>query len=55
MSIKETWIEHIEQLQNSLCEALEVCDGKAKFIEDQWQRKGRRRWQDKSYQQWKCF
>lgn len=38
MSIKEDWIEYIEGLQNQICTALEVCDGKAKFIEDQWQR-----------------
>ncbi len=39
MSIRETWIEYIEKLQNSLCSALETSDGKAKFIEDEWQRK----------------
>ncbi|MDQ2720922.1 MAG: oxygen-dependent coproporphyrinogen oxidase [Bacteroidota bacterium] len=38
MNIKETWIEYIEKLQNSLCNALEEADGKAKFIEDAWQR-----------------
>jgi len=38
MSIKENWIEYIEGLQNRICIALEECDGKAKFIEDQWQR-----------------
>lgn len=38
MSIKETWIEFILQLQKDICHALEKCDGKAKFIEDAWER-----------------
>lgn len=38
MNIKENWIEYIEGLQNRICTALEECDGKAKFIDDQWQR-----------------
>lgn len=38
MTIKENWIEYIEGLQNRICTALEGCDGKAKFIDDQWQR-----------------
>jgi coproporphyrinogen III oxidase len=38
MNIKEDWIRYIEGLQNRICAALEACDGKAKFIEDQWQR-----------------
>jgi coproporphyrinogen III oxidase len=38
MNFKENWIEYIESLQNRICTALEACDGKAKFIEDQWQR-----------------
>jgi coproporphyrinogen III oxidase len=38
MNIKEDWIRYIEGLQNRICTALEACDGKAKFIEDQWQR-----------------
>ena len=36
---REEWIEYIYSLQNSICSALEVADGKAKFIEDEWQRK----------------
>lgn len=40
MNIKEDWISYIEGLQNSICAALEISDGKAKFIEDQWERKG---------------
>ena len=39
MGIKQTWIEYIEKLQNDLCEALEKSDGKAKFVEDRWERK----------------
>ena len=38
MNIKENWIGYIEGLQNRICTTLEECDGKAKFIEDQWQR-----------------
>ena len=38
MSIKEDWIEYIEGLQNRICTALEETDGKAKFVEDAWQR-----------------
>ncbi|MGN6604507.1 MAG: oxygen-dependent coproporphyrinogen oxidase [Ginsengibacter sp.] len=38
MTIKEDWISYIEELQNRICIALEEEDGKAKFIEEQWQR-----------------
>jgi coproporphyrinogen III oxidase len=38
MSIKETWIEFIKQLQDDICAALEREDGKAKFVEDAWER-----------------
>ena len=38
MSIKENWIEYIHDLQNRICAALEAVDGKAKFMEDAWQR-----------------
>jgi coproporphyrinogen III oxidase len=38
MSIKETWISYIHDLQNRICHALEQSDGKAKFVEDEWQR-----------------
>jgi coproporphyrinogen III oxidase len=38
MDIKENWIQYIHALQESICSALEENDGKAKFIEDQWQR-----------------
>lgn len=38
MRIKEDWISFIEGLQNRICKALEESDGKAKFVEEQWQR-----------------
>ena len=38
MSIKQQWIEYIEDLQNRICRALEEADGKAKFLEDRWDR-----------------
>src|SRR5205809_2670912 len=38
ISIKDEWINFIHQLQNNICVALEEVDGKAKFIEDKWQR-----------------
>jgi coproporphyrinogen III oxidase len=37
-NVKQAWIEFIHQLQDDICAALEVSDGKAKFIEDAWQR-----------------
>ena len=40
MSIKENWISFIHQLQNDICNALEIADGKAKFVEDKWERNG---------------
>lgn len=38
MDVKQTWISFIHDLQNRICAALEQCDGKAVFIEDEWQR-----------------
>ena len=38
MSVKLSWISYIHDLQNRICTALEQVDGKAKFIEDEWQR-----------------
>lgn len=38
MNIKENWIAYIHDLQNRICTALEETDGKAKFMEDAWQR-----------------
>jgi coproporphyrinogen III oxidase len=37
-SIKEQWVIFIHQLQDDICAALETCDGKARFIEDKWER-----------------
>src|SRR4051812_1200583 len=36
--IKQNWIDFINDLQKNICNALEVADGKAKFIEEEWQR-----------------
>jgi coproporphyrinogen III oxidase len=38
MNIKETWINYVHELQDTICAALEAVDGKATFIEDNWQR-----------------
>jgi coproporphyrinogen III oxidase len=38
MEIKNHWQEYIHDLQNRICAALEAVDGKAKFVEDEWQR-----------------
>lgn len=38
MNVKETWINIIHSMQDNICTALEQCDGKAKFIEDKWER-----------------
>ena len=38
MNIKDSWISFINDLQNSICAALEECDGKATFFEDAWER-----------------
>jgi coproporphyrinogen III oxidase len=35
---RERWIEFIHDLQNAICNKLEEADGKAKFIEDKWER-----------------
>ena len=35
---RQQWIEFIYNLQDKICKALEDVDGKAKFIEDKWQR-----------------
>lgn len=37
-NIKTQWIGFIHQLQDDICAALELCDGKAKFVEDLWER-----------------
>src|SRR5881398_1182708 len=38
MTIRENWIEYIHDLQNRICAALEKADGKAVFMEDEWER-----------------
>ncbi len=38
MSIKETWINMVHELQDSICAAVEKVDGRATFIEDKWER-----------------
>ena len=35
---REQWIEFIHELQDKICEALEKVDGKAKFMEEIWER-----------------
>ncbi|TAF93284.1 MAG: oxygen-dependent coproporphyrinogen oxidase [Bacteroidetes bacterium] len=40
MQIKEHFRSHLLSLQNTICTALEQCDGKAKFKEDIWERPG---------------
>jgi coproporphyrinogen III oxidase len=40
MNIKEAFTKHIFDLQNRICTALEKADGKAKFVEDSWERPG---------------
>ncbi|HYC27747.1 MAG TPA: oxygen-dependent coproporphyrinogen oxidase, partial [Chitinophagaceae bacterium] len=35
---KQTWIQYIHRLQDTICAALEAVDGSAKFIEDKWER-----------------
>ena len=38
MSIKENWISIIHKLQDDICNELERTDGKAVFVQDEWQR-----------------
>ncbi len=38
MSIKEQFTNYIHNLQDTICAGLEKVDGKAKFIEDRWER-----------------
>lgn len=38
MSVKDQFIAFIHQLQDEICTALEQADGKAKFVQDEWQR-----------------
>ena len=39
-TFKERWVDFIHNLQNEICSSLEAVDGKAKFIEDKWEREG---------------
>lgn len=36
--MKEDWIKYVHGLQDRICAALEEADGKARFIEDKWER-----------------
>jgi coproporphyrinogen III oxidase len=38
MTIKEHFVQYIHNLQDAICAGLEGVDGKAKFIEDKWER-----------------
>lgn len=38
MTTKDRFVNHIHQLQDKICQALEQADGKAKFVEDKWKR-----------------
>ena len=38
MEFKNQWIAFIHRLQDDICSALEISDGKATFIEDKWER-----------------
>jgi coproporphyrinogen III oxidase len=40
MSVKDRWIDHIQGLQDRICEAVEEADGKACFSADVWEREG---------------
>ena len=40
MNIKETFTKHLFDLQDQICRSLENIDGKAKFVEDAWEREG---------------
>ena len=40
MNIKETFTKHLFDLQDKICRSLEEVDGKAKFVEDAWEREG---------------
>jgi coproporphyrinogen III oxidase len=38
MDIKQTWVNFIHELQDSICAGLERQDGMAQFVEDRWER-----------------
>ncbi|MFT3908498.1 MAG: oxygen-dependent coproporphyrinogen oxidase [Ferruginibacter sp.] len=35
---RERWIKYIYNLQDTICSALELVDGKSKFVQDEWER-----------------
>ncbi|MEO5681864.1 MAG: oxygen-dependent coproporphyrinogen oxidase [Chitinophagaceae bacterium] len=37
-AFRQSWIDYIHHLQDNICQALEAVDGKARFIEDKWDR-----------------
>jgi coproporphyrinogen III oxidase len=39
-SVKDRFVDHIQSLQNKICNAMENVDGKAKFVSDVWERQG---------------
>jgi coproporphyrinogen III oxidase len=39
-TFRDRWIAHIYALQDRICRALELADGQAVFVEDEWERKG---------------
>jgi len=38
VNIKEGFFQYIQQLQDTICKALEEADGKSRFLEDRWER-----------------
>lgn len=38
MSVREQWVNYIQDLQNRICAAIETVDGSALFHEDKWER-----------------
>jgi coproporphyrinogen III oxidase len=38
LEVRGLWINYIHTLQNHICQALELADGKAVFVEDAWER-----------------
>lgn len=38
MSVRDTFVDYLHGLQNSICKSLEDIDGKSRFIEDKWER-----------------
>lgn len=39
-SLKDRWVDFIQELQNRICQGLEIADGKAVFVSDKWDRAG---------------